>query len=548
MPSSAAAADDKEYTVEKILDYNKTEDKYLIKWKGYRKPTWEPASNLNPSAFEDALDVKERKRAEAAAKKKAAPKRSNNNKKNNKKRVLSSMTTGKTSKRSKVDKHKTCSAPGCTSKSRVGGVCIKHGATVKRCSHGQCPNNAVNGGLCVSHGPKVKLCSSVGCKNRARVGGVCMKHGATVKLCSREGCNNQSKEGGVCIRHGAKVKLWNSRRRKVDSMMNQDESGVGGDGNSNNEAYGEDDVGVVVSNTGHGTKEAGEEQSSPRMEVGGNPKRQSQRFNHRQRHEARRKGRRRKVDNTKNQDGSGVGEDCSDNNEASNEDNVNVVVTDRGNKSREAEKEQSSPRMEVGEHNENLDDDDYDGAEEDEEEEEVVEEKDGTTDMSVDQIGAPFVSREAKTDDIDARASSNPFSTTDTTAGDNAQSSLSPNKASTVHHSDDIQSPKHKLKRWKMVMSNRLKKNQDLAKKSETKVTTEAVLQSSLGEEMEGIVEEGEEKIVPSQEEKIKYASSVMARVCEMRCRKVATNTQLLEQETETKKKPEKKRRRAFEL
>jgi hypothetical protein len=337
-------------------------------------------------------------------------------------------------------------------------------------------------------------------------------------------------------------------------MMNQDESGEGGDGNNNNEAYGEDDVGVVVSNTGQGTKEAGEEQSSPRMEVGGNPKRQSQRFNHRQRHEARRKGRRRKVDNTKNQDESGVGGDGSNYSELSHEDDVNVVVSGTGNdEPREAEKEQSNPKdktkLSHEEYNENLDVDYYDGAGEDEEEEEVVvvEEKDGTMDMSVDQI-APFVSREAKTDDIDARASSPPLSTTGTTAGDNAQSSLSPNKASTVHHSDDIQSPKHKLKRWKMVMSNRLKKHQDLAKKSETTVTTEAVLQSSLGEEMEGSVEEDEEKIAPSQEEKIKYASSVMARVCEMRCRKVATNTHLLEQETETKKKPEKKRRRAFEL
>ena len=82
-------------------------------------------------------------------------------------------------------------------------------------------------------------------------------------------------------------------------------------------------------------------------------------------------------------------------------------------------------------------------------------------DMSVDQVGTPFVSRKAKTDDIDTRASSPPVTTTE----DKAQSS--PKKAGTVHQSDDIQSPEHKLKRWKMVMSSS-KKRQHLVKKSAT--------------------------------------------------------------------------------
>jgi hypothetical protein len=118
------------------------------------------------------------------------------------------------------------------------------------------------------------------------------------------------------------------------------------------------------------------------------------------------------------------------------------------------------------EYNENLNVDYYDGAEETEE---AVGEEDGPMDMSVDQIGTPFVSRKARTtDDTDARASSPPFSTTGTTAEGNAQSSLSPNKASTAHQSDDIQSPEHKLKRWKMVMSSSKKNRQHLVKKSAT--------------------------------------------------------------------------------
>ena len=58
---------------------------------------------------------------------------------------------------------------GCTSKAKVGGVCIKHGAVVKS-----------------------KTCKEEGCTNIVVQGGVCTKHGAnrTVKTCSHEGCTN----------------------------------------------------------------------------------------------------------------------------------------------------------------------------------------------------------------------------------------------------------------------------------------------------------------------------------------------------------------------
>ena len=34
-------------------------------------------------------------------------------------------------------------------------------------------------------------------------GGVCIRHGAKVKRCSSEGCTNQAQNGGVCKRDGA---------------------------------------------------------------------------------------------------------------------------------------------------------------------------------------------------------------------------------------------------------------------------------------------------------------------------------------------------------
>ena len=50
-----------------------------------------------------------------------------------------------------------------------------------------------------------KLCSIDGCTNYFVQGGVCMRHGAEVKKCSHEGCTNQAQKGGVCKRHGAEI-------------------------------------------------------------------------------------------------------------------------------------------------------------------------------------------------------------------------------------------------------------------------------------------------------------------------------------------------------
>ena len=125
-----------------------------------------------------------------------------------------------------------CKEKGCTNIVVKGGVCVKHGAKVKRCSHEGCTNGAVKGGvcwrhgakhdakicneegcasivvkggICVKHGAKKPTCRHIGCTNQVVQGGVCCRHGAKMKKCSHEGCTNQTQRGGVCIRHGAKV-------------------------------------------------------------------------------------------------------------------------------------------------------------------------------------------------------------------------------------------------------------------------------------------------------------------------------------------------------
>ena len=49
--------DSGEYAVERILDYRKIRNthEFLVKWKGYDDPTWEPKGNLNPAALSDAM-------------------------------------------------------------------------------------------------------------------------------------------------------------------------------------------------------------------------------------------------------------------------------------------------------------------------------------------------------------------------------------------------------------------------------------------------------------------------------------------------------------
>lgn len=83
-------------------------------------------------------------------------------------------------------------------------MCRKHGAQVKICSAGDCNNQARRGGVCEKHGATVrkrKICTVEVCTTRAVNGGVCIKHGAKVKRCIKENCNNNALKGGMCYRH-----------------------------------------------------------------------------------------------------------------------------------------------------------------------------------------------------------------------------------------------------------------------------------------------------------------------------------------------------------
>ena len=103
-------------------------------------------------------------------------------------------------------KVKRCCHEGCTSRARNGGLCMRHGAKGKHCSHTGCSSRVRNGGLCMRHGAKVKRCCHERCTSLVQNGGLCIRHGAKVKRCSHEGCASHAKKGGVCKSHGAMVK------------------------------------------------------------------------------------------------------------------------------------------------------------------------------------------------------------------------------------------------------------------------------------------------------------------------------------------------------
>ena len=119
------------------------------------------------------------------------------------------------------------------SQSRLGGVCVTHGAKVrarKQCRIKGCTNQFQKGGVCITHGAikERKRCKFVGgCKNQAVQGGVCVTHGAKVKRCSVEGCTKQVKKGGVCYRHRSKsiIMINNPSQEAITELPtnNQDE-------------------------------------------------------------------------------------------------------------------------------------------------------------------------------------------------------------------------------------------------------------------------------------------------------------------------------------
>eukprot|EP00984_Skeletonema_dohrnii_P017328 scaffold7866_cov100-Skeletonema_dohrnii-CCMP3373.AAC.1 len=103
------------------------------------------------------------------------------------------------------DARRNCSTEGCGKRVVNNGVCVQHGANVKKCSTKGCGKRVVNNGVCIEHGATVKNCSTEGCGKRAVNKGVCVQHGATVKKCSTKGCGKRVVNNGVCFEHGAKV-------------------------------------------------------------------------------------------------------------------------------------------------------------------------------------------------------------------------------------------------------------------------------------------------------------------------------------------------------
>jgi hypothetical protein len=89
-----------------------------------------------------------------------------------------------------------CNFEGCSKPSHKGGVCVTHGAKLKRklCSFEQCTNIGVRSGVCVTHGATVNTdlelwwrCNILGCTNGVRKGGICYRHGSKRKQCSHDG-------------------------------------------------------------------------------------------------------------------------------------------------------------------------------------------------------------------------------------------------------------------------------------------------------------------------------------------------------------------------
>ena len=86
----------------------------------------------------------------------------------------------KTSLPIKKQARRLCSVEGCTKQAKKGGICIRHGAKVRKCSHEGCTNNALKSGLCIRHGAKItrRTCKFQGCTNKVQCAGVCFRHGA----------------------------------------------------------------------------------------------------------------------------------------------------------------------------------------------------------------------------------------------------------------------------------------------------------------------------------------------------------------------------------
>jgi len=113
--------------------------------------------------------------------------------------------------------YNVCSQDGCTKAAQKEGVCIMHGAVVKRrnCSYKGCTNQVRKGGVCTKHGTSTRnekvahmICSVEGCTRKAADSGTCKAKHNGYKLCKEEGCTKAAQRGGVCMKHGEKGRLY----------------------------------------------------------------------------------------------------------------------------------------------------------------------------------------------------------------------------------------------------------------------------------------------------------------------------------------------------
>ena len=76
--------------------------------------------------------------------------------------------------------NKKCKIDECNNRSKINGVCVKHGAITPRCKIEECGKKSIKNGVCINHGAKQPRCKIEGCDKYSKKNGVCVKHGAKV--------------------------------------------------------------------------------------------------------------------------------------------------------------------------------------------------------------------------------------------------------------------------------------------------------------------------------------------------------------------------------
>ena len=59
--------------------------------------------------------------------------------------------------------NKKCKIDECNKRSKINGVCVKHGAITPRCKIEECGKKSIKNGVCINHGAKQPRCKIEGC-------------------------------------------------------------------------------------------------------------------------------------------------------------------------------------------------------------------------------------------------------------------------------------------------------------------------------------------------------------------------------------------------